>query len=301
MTRALAGLFVLLYVLGIAACASSGDTNADAGDGACTACADDAAADSSGRDGAGHDGAASDGASGNDGAGHDGAATDGSSTDSASDGGAGDATSADATGDSAASDAGVHDTGSGDTGGGDTGVRDASVGIINGGPCISGAAGATAYRVRFADAGGVAQTVYEVDGLPDHSRNHAAAYGYQIGFTPSFVDPFLGVGGLQLDSSDFVDLEISTAGLASIGSATISIFGRSFNTTTNGGFNWQTFDGVGGTADDFVSNIAPYRWYSADFTTEIRAGDNGVLVRVKAGGLSGVLVVNRIEICMQAQ
>jgi hypothetical protein len=35
-------------------------------------------------------------------------------------------------------------------------------------------------------------------------------------------------------------------------------------------------------------------------TTEISPGDPNVLVRIKAGPASGVLVVNRIEICMQA-
>ena len=40
---------------------------------------------------------------------------------------------------------------------------------------------------------------------------------------------------------------------------------------------------------------------TADMTTEITAGDTGVLVRIKAGPSSGVLVVNAIEICMQAQ
>ncbi len=289
MTRAFAGLIVFLYVLGVAACASSGDANADAdaGGGTCPTCADGDGA-SPGRDGSAKDSATSADAN------HDGNATDGASAGDGAGGDGGDG------GDATASDAGVNDSGVHDTGGIDTGTPDTSVGIISGGACLSGSAGATAYRVRWADAGGVAQVVYEVDGLPDHSRNHAAAYGMQIGFTPQFVDPFLGVGGLQLDSSDFVDLELTTVGIASISNATISIFGRSFNTTTNGGFNWQTFDGTGGTAPDFVSNIAPYRWYSADFTTEIRPGENNVLLRIKADGLSGVLVVNRIEICMRA-
>jgi hypothetical protein len=35
-------------------------------------------------------------------------------------------------------------------------------------------------------------------------------------------------------------------------------------------------------------------------TTEIDAGDAGVLLRIKAGPSSGSLVVNRIELCMQA-
>jgi hypothetical protein len=176
---------------------------------------------------------------------------------------------------------------------------DAPAGVITGGPCISGATGATAYRVRWADAGGTAQVVYEVNGLPDHSRDHTGAFG-QIGFTPRFVDPFLGDGGLQLDGSDFVDIELTTNGVASIASATLSIFGRSFNTTASGSFNWQTFVDVGSTPTNFVSNVAPYRWYSADMTSALAAGDANTLIRIKAGPASGVLVVNRIEICVVA-
>lgn len=176
---------------------------------------------------------------------------------------------------------------------------DGPVGVITGGPCISGAPGATAYRIRWT-GGGTAQVVYEVNGLPDHTRDHAGAYGYQIGFTPAFVDTFLGVGGLQLDGSDFVDLQLTTAGLSTITSAKLSIFGRSYNTTASGSFTWQTFEGVGATPSNFVSNVAPYRWYTADMTTEISPGDSGVLIRIKAGPASGALVVNRIELCLQA-
>lgn len=111
---------------------------------------------------------------------------------------------------------------------------------------------------------------------------------------------FLGDGGLVLDGSNFVDLELFTVGLASIQSATLSIFGRSFNTTASGSFRWQSFDGVGAAPSNLVSNSAPYEWYGADMTTEISAGGDGVLLRIKAGPSSGVLVVNRIEICMQA-
>ena len=180
------------------------------------------------------------------------------------------------------------------------GSHDAPLGIITGGPCISGAQGATAYRVKFADAGGHAQVVYEVNGLPDHSRDHTGVFGYQIGFQSSFVDPFLGVGGLQLDSSDFVDIELTTAGVSQISKATLSLFGRSYNTTASGSFNWQTFDGTGSTPTSSVSNVAPYHWDHGDMTTEISPGDNGVLIRIKAGPASGALVVNRIELCLVA-
>lgn len=178
---------------------------------------------------------------------------------------------------------------------------DAMASIISGGPCISGASGQTAYRIRWADGGNTTYPVYEINGLPDTSRDHTGAYGYQIGFTPSFVDPFLGDGGLRLDSSDFVDIEISTAGVSQISTAWLSIYGRSYHTTTSGSFNWQTFSGVGATPTNFVSNGAPYEWYSADMTTEIDPNDNGILIRIKAGPNSGVLVVNRIELCMVAQ
>ncbi len=178
----------------------------------------------------------------------------------------------------------------------------APTGPITGGPCLSGHAGATAYRIRWAGngAGSTAYPVYEKNGLPDHSRDHAGAFGYQIGFTPRWDDPFLGVGGLVLDGSDFVDLELTTVGLSSISNATISIFGRSFNTTASGGFFWQTFEGTGQTPSNFVSNSAPYQWYSADMTTEISAGNSGVLLRIKAAGGSGSLIVNRIELCVTA-
>ena len=35
-------------------------------------------------------------------------------------------------------------------------------------------------------------------------------------------------------------------------------------------------------------------------TTEISAGDSGVLLRIKAAGGSGSLIVNRIELCVTA-
>ena len=155
-------------------------------------------------------------------------------------------------------------------------------------------------RGGWAGSGGTAYVVYEVDGLPDHSRDHAAAYGYQPGFTASFVDTALAQGGLLLDGSDFVDLELTTVGISSITTATLAVYGRSYNTTASGSFTWQTFDGLGAAPTNLVSNVAPYAWYAADMTTEISPGDGNVLIRIKAGPSSGTLAVNRIELCMQA-
>ncbi|MBT8493443.1 MAG: hypothetical protein KJO07_10335 [Deltaproteobacteria bacterium] len=199
-------------------------------------------------------------------------------------------------------DSGITDGGGPSDGGVGPDPDAAPVGIIDGGPCSSGLPGATAYRVRWAGngSGSTAYPVYEVNGLPDKSRDKIGAYGYQIGFTPSFVDPFLGQGGLQLNSSSFVDIELSTAGVTQVHTATLSIYGRSYNTTTSGSFNWQTFEGVGAAPTNLVSNVAPYQWYSADMTAELSPGDDGVLLRIKAGPSSGSLVVNRIELCLDA-
>jgi hypothetical protein len=198
-----------------------------------------------------------------------------------------------------ANSSGGGDASSADAASPDAASPDAAPGVIDGGPCMSGAPGATAYRIRWANGGGTAYVVYEVHGLPDGSRDHAGAYG-QIGFTPQFVDPFLGEGGLLLDGSDFVDLELSTVGVANIASAHLAIYGRSYHTTTSGSFDWQTFDGVGAAPTNAVSNVAPYAWYAADMTTEISPGDDGVLIRIRSGPSSDTLVVHRIELCVDA-
>ena len=201
---------------------------------------------------------------------------------------------------------GSHDAGGGRDGGAlDAFVpRDAPTGTISGGPCLSGATGATGFRIRWAGttSGSTAYVVYEKDGMPQGAGDRAGAYGQgQIGFTPTFVDPYLGDGGVALDGSDFIDMYISTAGVSSISQATLSLYGRSYNTTAPGGFNWQSLDDVGQTADDFVSNSAPYQWYSADMTSAIGPGESGYLLRLRAGGQSGALVVNRVELCLVAQ
>jgi hypothetical protein len=177
---------------------------------------------------------------------------------------------------------------------------DAATGIITGGPCLSGAAGATASRIQWLTGGGTAYLDYEVHGLPDTSRYKAGAYSMNFNYTPAYVDTYLAQGGLQLSGTVFVDIELSTLGLSQIDSATLSIYGRSYNTTASGSFTWQTWDGLGAAPTNLVANSAPYEWYTADMTTEISPGDDGVLLRIRAGPSSNALVVNRIEICMDA-
>ena len=110
----------------------------------------------------------------------------------------------------------------------------------------------------------------------------------------------LGAGGVALDDSDFIDIELSTVGVTTITSATLSIFGRSYDVDTSGSFNWQTFVDTGSAPTDLVSNVAPYAWYSADMTSALAPGDDGALIRIKAGPSSDSLVVNQIELCVQA-
>lgn len=176
---------------------------------------------------------------------------------------------------------------------------DMATGPVSGGPCISGSTGATAFRVRWTDGGGGRPSLnYEVHGLPDKARWKVGVFGYNIGFMPQFVDPFLGSGGVALDSSSFIDVELSTVGVSRISKVTLSVFGRSYSTGSSGSFNWITFTGGGATALNFVSNVAPYRWYSADATADIPPSDGRILLRIKAGGSSNSLVVNRLELCI---
>ena len=157
-------------------------------------------------------------------------------------------------------------------------------------------------RFRWAGNGpnSTAYPVYELNNLPDKSNWKVGAYSQSIGFKPKFTDTFLGKGGLELSGTVFIDVDMSTVGLSSIKSVTLSILGRSFNTTTSGSFTWQTFKGTGASPSGGVSNAAPYKWYGANATAAFTPGDGGIKLRIKAGGPSGSLVVNSVEVCFDA-
>ena len=168
------------------------------------------------------------------------------------------------------------------------------------GPCVSGTTGTHAARFRWAGSGSTAYVVYEANTLPDTSPWHVSAASASVGYTPVFVDPFLGQGGLDLSGAVFIDVELSTAGLSSFRSVTIAVYGRSYNTTTSGSFSWQTLAGTGAAPAGLVSNTAPYEWYTADATPVFSPGNANVLLRLRAGPQSNALVVNRVEICFDA-
>lgn len=167
------------------------------------------------------------------------------------------------------------------------------------GGCVSGAVGTRAVRFRWrgSGAGSTAYVDYELNQLPDTSRWHVSAASMSIGYTPIFDDIFLGEGGLDLEGTAFIDVQLSTLGLPSVSSATIAIYGRSFNTTASGSFRWQTFHGTGSAPTNLVANSAPYEWYLADATAQLPAGDSGALLRIYPGPSSGALIVDRVEIC----
>jgi hypothetical protein len=172
------------------------------------------------------------------------------------------------------------------------------------GGCISGATGTYAARFRWAGNGpsSRAYVQYDLNNFPDASRWKAGAYSRgAVGYQPVFTDTFLGVGGLEMGGTVFMDVELSTARISTIRKVSLAILGRSFNTTAGGSFSWQSFDGTGATPSGFVSNVAPYRWYVADATAAFRPGNPGVLLRISPGGPSGTLIVSRVEICIDGQ
>ncbi|MBL8678842.1 MAG: hypothetical protein JNK05_06735 [Myxococcales bacterium] len=205
----------------------------------------------------------------------------------------------------AGNDTGIRDTGA-DTGirdtGSDTGIRD--TGVATGG-CISGATGNYVARFRWTGTPPMsrANVSYEANTLPDRARwRVTAANRGPIGsYTPTFTDTFLGEGGLDFGGTTFMDVELSTAGIGSISSVTIAIYGRSFNTTASGSYSWMTFQGSGAAPSGLVSNVAPYRWYQADATSAIRPGISNMLLRISPGPPSGSLVVSRVEICIDGR
>lgn len=172
------------------------------------------------------------------------------------------------------------------------------------GGCVSGATGTHVARFRWngSSSGSTAWISYEENNLPDTSRWRAGAYSRgSIGsYTPTWQDPFLGEGGVELGGTVFFDVELSTMGLSSIRNVTIAIYGRSYNTTTSGSFTWMTFDGSGASPYGGVANSAPYEWYGANATSAFTPGNDGVLLRLEAGGPSNSLVVNTVEICFDA-
>lgn len=171
-----------------------------------------------------------------------------------------------------------------------------------GGSCITDPDGTHAVRFEWkgSGSGSTAYVDYELNELPDTSRWHVSSASSSFSYTPTYGDIYLGDGGLILEGSAFIDVELSTAGLSSIRGVTLAIRGRSYDTTTSGSFEWQSFEGTGASPYGSVANSTPYEWYPADATAAFSPGDDGVLLRIYPGPPSGSLVVHRVEICFEA-
>ncbi|MFK8003745.1 MAG: hypothetical protein AB8H86_29550 [Polyangiales bacterium] len=226
---------------------------------------------------------------------------DGGFADSGLDAGTSDASTADAsTPDASIQDAGIQDAG--DAAARDSG-HDAGTDAGPSGGCISGASGTHVVRFTWqgSGSGSTAYVSYDANTLPDSSLWRVTAGSRNIGYRPVFSDIFLGEGGLDMGSSVFIDVQLSTLGLSAVTGLTVSVYGRSFNTTSPGSFTWQSFEGTGASPRGNVSNSAPYEWYGADATGAITAGDDGVRLRLRAGPPSNRLVVRSVELCFQAR
>lgn len=256
----------------------------------------DSATDASpGFDAMGRDGAAADGVSRDSGAfdagSDDGGLRDGGVRDSGVDASSTDASVGDANITDAGSDAAQD---SGRDAGTDAGPTDG---------CISGASGTHVVRFTWqgSGSGSTAYVSYDANTLPDTSLWRVSAGSRNIGYRPVFSDIFLGEGGLDMGSSVFVDVQLTTLGLSAVTGLTVAVYGRSFNTGSPGSFSWQSFEGTGASPNGGVSNSAPYEWYGADATGAITAGNDGVRLRLRAGPPSNRLVVRSVELCFETR
>jgi hypothetical protein len=236
------------------------------------------------------------------------AATDsGAQGDSGNSGGSDastDAGFADSGHDASSADAGSSDVGSADSGATDSGSTDAGTADAgaSAGDCVSGATGTHAVRFEWLGNGpnSRAYPSYVVNELPDTTRWRITANARSFNYQPVFGDTFLGPGGLIMQGTTFMDIELSTGGLSSISNVSLAIYGRSYNTTSPGSFSWLTFDGSGAAPSGIVANSTPYQWYRADATSAFVPGNAGVLLRIEPEGPSNSLVVNGVEICFDA-
>ena len=163
--------------------------------------------------------------------------------------------------------------------------------------CVSGAPGRLAVRFLWdgSGPGSTAYVRYEANDLPDSSRWHVTAASASIGYTPPFDDTYLGEGGLRLDGTAFIDVELSTVGLSTLSGVTIAVYGRSFATTTSGASPGRP--STGRAPLDLVSNSAPYEWYGDGADAFSRATTSSCC---GSSGPSGALIKAPVAVCFDA-
>jgi hypothetical protein len=160
-------------------------------------------------------------------------------------------------------------------------------------PCMRGT-GFAAFRFKYS---GSTSASLEAFGLPDRSNWEAVP-----AYSTSYTDALHG-GGINIASGNWILIRFSVEGLTRISSATLSIYGRSYNTTASGSFRaWSPIYGDISSPPNSVSNAWPYEWTSVDYTANVRVGDpKGTTgIRLFAGPSSSNLIINTVELCIDA-
>lgn len=160
-------------------------------------------------------------------------------------------------------------------------------------PCMRGT-GWAAFRFHYS---GSTSASIDALGLPDRSNFEAVPAR-----STSFTDALHG-GGIEIASGNWILIRFSVVGLTSIRGATLSIYGRSYNTGASGSFDaWSPIYGSITSPTNSISNAWPYTWTSVDYSGNVKVGDAPGLtgIRLYAGPSSNNLVINTVELCLDA-
>lgn len=177
-------------------------------------------------------------------------------------------------------------------GGGADAAKDSGGPPLLGPPCTHGP-GWIAWKFHY---NGSTSAITDVYSLPDKS-NWEAVPAYPN--SASWADALHG-GGINIGSGNWILIRYSVVGLTQIKKATLSMYGRSYNTTTSGSFNaWSPLYGDNPSPTNSVSNAWPYAWTTIDFAG-VKVGDSPGLtgIRFYAGPNSSNLIINTVELCI---
>ena len=142
---------------------------------------------------------------------------------------------------------------------------------------------------------GSTQAYLDHFGLPDSSNWEAVP-----AFSTSVTDPNNG-GGLEIGSGNWILIRYSLVGLTQINSASLSVYGRSYDVSASASFDaWSPLYGDDASPTDSMSNAWPYAWTTVDYSTQLAVGDDPGLtgIRLYSGPSSGDIVVHRVELCI---
>jgi hypothetical protein len=178
-------------------------------------------------------------------------------------------------------------------GGGTGGGTGGSSGTLLGPACTRGP-GFVAWRFHY---DGSTSKITDVYSLPDSSNWEAVP-----AYSTSFQDALHG-GGIEIASGNWILIRFSLVGLTALRGATLSVYGRSYDTTASGSFDaWSPIHGDVVSPTDSVSNAWPYAWTSVDYSQNVALSDSPGLtgIRLYAGPSSSDLVIHTVELCLDA-